>query len=345
MKLTFDQISAAALGAAFVTQEPDGVFFHRLTPAQEDVYRRLRDETMLRKACATAGVVLSFSTDSPRLWLKASFGKAWTRFYASVDVTANGTYIGSADNFSHLPMEGNYASTVCKRGPFEKEFDLGDGEKTVKIYLPWSASVALTELSLSDGSTFAPVRPEKKMLFIGDSITQGYDALRPMNRWPARVADALGVEEVNKSVGGEIFFPELTAELEAMTPAAVFMAWGTNNWGTGVPREKLLADAPVVFSHLRKTYPDVPLYAILPIWRGDREEARPYGAFEQMRADVKGFAEDAGAICIDGYDLVPHDPKFFGDLRLHPNDDGFAHYAEGVLKAVGCACNQGVKMI
>ena len=335
MKLTIDQISAAALGAAFVAQEADGIYFHRLTPEQEEVYARLRDETMLRKARACAGVVLSFSTDSTVLFIKGKFGPAWTRHFCSVDVTANGTYLGSADNFSHLPMEGNYASVVCARGPFEQSFDLGAGEKTVKIYLPWSASVALTELSLSDGSSFAPVRPEKKLLFIGDSITQGYDALRPMHRWPARAADALGMEEVNKSVGGEIFFPELTAELEDMDPAAVFLAWGTNNWGTDVPRQNLLEAAPKVFAHLREKYPNAPLYAVLPIWRGDREDARPYGTFEQMRTDVREAAEAVGAICIDGYDLVPHDPKFFGDLRLHPNDEGFSHYAAGVLKAMG----------
>lgn len=333
MKLKLDQITAAALGAAYVTEETDGISFHRLTAPQEDVYRRLRDETMLRKAQATAGVVLSFRTDSRILSLKGTFGPAWTRHFCSVDVTASGTYLGSVDNFSHLSMEGNYASVVCERGPFKKDFNLGPGEKTVKIYLPWSASVALTELSLEDGSSFAPVRPGKKLLFIGDSITQGYDALRPMNRWPARVADALGMEEVNKSVGGESFFPELVAEAEELNPAAVFLAWGTNDWGLGT-RDSLLENAPKVFRHLRQKYPNAPLYAIIPIWRGDSKPDRVYGDFEQMRADIRGFAEAAGAICIDGYDLVPHDPKFFGDLRLHPNDEGFSHYAKGVLKAM-----------
>lgn len=332
MKLTFDQISAAALGAAFVTEEPDGIHFHRFTPEQEAVYSH-RGHPMPIKAAASAGIVLSFSTDSTELTLKGGFGEAWSRDYCGLDVTANGTYIGSADNFSHLPMEGNYVDVKCTREPFKKSFDLGRGEKLVKIYLPWSASVALTELSLSDGSSFTPVRPEKKLLFLGDSITQGYDALRPMNRWPARVADALGMEEVNKSVGGEVFFPELAAELEAMTPAAVLLAWGTNDWGLGT-RDSLLENAPKVFRHLRQKYPNAPLYAIIPIWRGDSKPDRVYGDFEQMRADICGFAEAAGAICIDGYDLVPHDPKFFGDLRLHPNDEGFCHYAAGVLKAM-----------
>ncbi|MBR2935419.1 MAG: hypothetical protein IKB79_07555, partial [Oscillospiraceae bacterium] len=35
------------------------------------------------------------------------------------------------------------------------------------------------ELSLDDGATFIPAVPEKKVLFYGDSITQGMDCLHP----------------------------------------------------------------------------------------------------------------------------------------------------------------------
>lgn len=35
---------------------------------------------------------------------------------------------------------------------------------------------------------------------------------------------------------------------------------------------------------------------------------------------------------INGFDLVPHEEKWFGDLWLHPNDAGFAAYAANLLK-------------
>ena len=37
---------------------------------------------------------------------------------------------------------------------------------------------------------------------------------------------------------------------------------------------------------------------------------------------------------ISGTDFVPHDISYFADLRLHPNDKGFAHYAENLYQAV-----------
>ena len=32
-----------------------------------------------------------------------------------------------------------------------------------------------------------------------------------------------------------------------------------------------------------------------------------------------------------GYNLVPENEMLFGDLRLHPNDEGFLHYKENLL--------------
>ena len=40
---------------------------------------------------------------------------------------------------------------------------------------------------------------------------------------------------------------------------------------------------------------------------------------------------------ISGLPLVPHDEAYFGDLRLHPNDAGFAEYAAKLIAAIGSA--------
>jgi len=39
-------------------------------------------------------------------------------------------------------------------------------------------------------------------------------------------------------------------------------------------------------------------------------------------------------VCINGFDLVPHDDRFFADGRLHPNDKGFACYFEGLWESL-----------
>lgn len=333
MKLTYEQLCSAALGVAYATEEADGVHFHRFTREQEAVYAR-RGMPMQIKPFATAGVVLSFRTDSQTLVIKGSFQEAWSRAYCSVDVIVDGAYIGSADNFSHLKLVPPYTEISGLSKTFEKTFALGSGEKAVKVYLPYTASAVLEEAVLADGSSFEPICTQRKILFYGDSITQGYDALRPMNRYAARLADALGAEEINKAIGGEQFFPELTQLKDPVDPDMIVVAYGTNNWGLG-QREDLLKDAPAVYTALRENYPNAKLYALLPLWRREREEIRAYGSFDQMRQDLREIAESIpGMTVIDCYDFIPHEPKYFADLRLHPTDEGFAIYAEKLLEAM-----------
>ena len=35
---------------------------------------------------------------------------------------------------------------------------------------------------------------------------------------------------------------------------------------------------------------------------------------------------------VTGIDLVPHDKMLFGDLRIHPDDNGFEYYANSLLR-------------
>ena len=37
---------------------------------------------------------------------------------------------------------------------------------------------------------------------------------------------------------------------------------------------------------------------------------------------------------IRGFDLIPKEEKYFADSYLHPNDEGFAHYAENLYDAI-----------
>ena len=334
MKLSYQQICAATWGAAELTQEPDGTHFHRFSKEEQALYMHRREFDDLRIR-ATAGVAICFRTNSPVLTLKGSFQEAHSRIYCSVDVTVNGTYLDCANNFSHLNLVPPYTEDVPGLDrTFEKTFQLGDGEKTVKVHLPWSAHGVLEQAALAEGSTFEPVCPTKRILFYGDSITQGYDALRPVNRYAARVAAALEAEEINKAVGGEQFFPELVELKIPVEPDVIVVAYGTNNWGLG-QREDLLKNAPAVYHTLRQNYPRAKLYALMPLWRRERDEVRAYGSFDQMRQDLREIADRVeGMTVIDCYDFVPHDPAYYADLRLHPTDEGFEHYAENLLKII-----------
>ena len=179
------------------------------------------------------------------------------------------------------------------------------------------------------------MKPAKKYLAYGDSITQGYDALRPSNRYAARLADFFGAEEINKANGGEIFVPPLAAMRVDFDPDYITVAYGTNDWST-TDGEAFYRDVKSFYSTLSDYYPDAKIFAITPIWRANFEEEKPFGKFctvdEHIRAAT---AELPNVTVISGFDLVGHDIHLFADLRLHPRDEGFAEYYENLSRKIG----------
>ena len=64
-------------------------------------------------------------------------------------------------------------------------------------------------------------------------------------------------------------------------------------------------------------------------------EYREFGAFEDVEKLIRNATDGIENIkVISGMDFVPKDESFFADLRLHPNDDGFRHYAENLYKEI-----------
>ena len=81
-------------------------------------------------------------------------------------------------------------------GVFVKTFDLGTGEKTVRVNFPWTKLVEIWSVELDDGAIVVPMKRNKKLLDFGDSITHGMDAYRPSQRYIAQLADFLGADEI-----------------------------------------------------------------------------------------------------------------------------------------------------
>ena len=238
------------------------------------------------------------------------------------------------DNFSDSKSLQNYTQEEFPRGEFSKNFVLGTGEKAVCIYFPWSVGVALYELSLDDGALVLPSKPEKKILAFGDSITHGYDAMRPSNRYMSRLCDALGAEEINKAIGGEMFFPPLAALADDFTPDYITVAYGTNDWNN-ISRDAFLENCRKFYETLRETYPTVKIFAISPIWRKEMTEQRKYGDFMQVEKDIFEIVNSIkDVVPVSGFGFVPHEERYYGDFRLHPNDEGFQHYFENLYRLI-----------
>lgn len=334
MKLNYQQIKEILLGAVRIEEDNGLIKPHRFTEEQQEYYNKIREDFYL-KTYTSAGMKIEFETDSKTLFLDIIAGKPITRNYFSYDIFVNGEMIGNIDNYSDVDLPKPYTIAELPTGEYSKEFLLGDGMKRVTIYLPWSVSTAIKEISLDDGAQVVPAeKPRKKLLAWGDSITQGYDSLRPSNRYISRLADKIGAEEFNKAIGGERFAPELIKLEEDLEPDFVIVAYGTNDWCV-YDKETVTANCREFYKIISNKYPNAKIFALTPIWRKDLLEEKDCGPFENVEKIIREATDSLDNITvIKGFDFVPHDEKYYADYRLHPNDKGFEYYADNLYEAI-----------
>lgn len=333
MKLSFEEIQKITQGAAYLEDLGGQVRFHRFTAEQEALYLQYNDG-FFEKCFATTGIVLRFRTDSSYLRIRTTVLKATSRAYFSADILRDGEILGYMDNFSDSDVSGDYTIKGFPFGSFRKEFSLGSGLKTVEIHLPWSSDLRMDALEVEIGSVIEPVRRPKTLMTFGDSITQGYDALRPMNCYTVKLAEALCAEEINKSIGGERFIPELASCPDPEAPDYISVAYGTNDWGVG-SWNQFSKNCPEFFRRLRETYPKAKILALTPVWRKDMHEVRKCCDFLKIGEVIRESVRDLPDVtAIDCFDMIPKDERFFADFRLHPNDEGFKHYTKNLIQAL-----------
>ena len=326
MKLTLKQVREITTGAVFVREEGEGMVFSRFTDEQLEMYTK-RDyldiaPDMFR---APAGIRLHMRTDSRTLFLRVCATMSFAgRDYFSFDVFVNGEPAGHLDCIDPDAVKGVH----------EKTFALGEGVKEVQIHLPYSVLTTVQEVGLDDGAFVEPVRREKKLLCYGDSITQGYDAHRPSHTYPARLADALHAECMNKGVGGDQVFPELVETEEDFVPDYITVAYGAND----ISYVKEVEFAPVFrrfLTLLSQKHPNAKIFALSPIWRGNWENPWPIGTCADMERVIREQCEGLHNVTfLSGWEMVPHYCGYFRDGFLHPNDEGFDHYAANLIAAV-----------
>ncbi len=333
MILEYSRIEDITLGASNVEITKEGVRFHRFSPRQEALYKE-RSSSFFEKARAAAGIALRFRTDSESLSFKVKVARGSSRKYFSFDLFVNGEFKESFNNFDTSNLSGDYTKVQLPLGDFSFSASLGSGEKEVCLYFPWSVRVLLRELSLDDGALVVPVKPKKKLLALGDSITQGYDALYTSRKYSTRLAQLLDAEERNLAVGAELFFPPLVCENDGEEPDIITVAYGTNDWFFGT-MEEFEANCRAFFEALSKSYPHSKIIALTPIWRSDMNDENRAGDFSAIGEFIKDVASSLPRVCaVDCFDLVPPDTSLFADLMLHPADCGFDHYIENLKKKI-----------
>ena len=204
------------------------------------------------------------------------------------------------------------------------KFTLPEGTHKVVIYLAVDATMLIRNFSI-DSSYEAPVK-NTKVLWLGDSITQGYGSLRSSESYVSITNRTFDYDIINQGIGGYIYDCKSLMKMPGYVPDKIVVAHGTNQYG-----DKDMSAVEKYYEVLTGIYgTEIPVYCITPIWRGDNIEALP--VFYTFCENVKKVASKYPNVrIIDGLDLVPHLEEYYTD-NLHPNLLGTETYAANLVK-------------
>lgn len=308
MKLTFEQIRSITFGATSIWQEEDGIHFRRCTQAQIDHWYTLR-ENLGDGSTRTTGVCFDFHTDSP--WFALTFG---------------------GSNKLDILVDGILYWCHSATSP-DLRLDLPEGEHRVTVVFPSHGNDRpyLQALELADGATLRPHTFDHKILFLGDSITQGWCSTRDSFSWAWLTCLALNAEGLNQGIGGSWAKPETFPLDVDFDPDTVIVSYGTNDWSVRPTLEKLKEAHDSYYDLVCEKYAGKRLVGISPVYRFNTEAGRRMGSFESCCEVVRQSILDHGMILVDGFDIIPHQEMFFAD-GLHPLDNGYRTFAEHLIK-------------
>lgn len=311
--LTTEQIKKILFGAAEEIEEDGVITAHKCTAPIREAWQRLSPAMGVRSLAAT-GVRLDFETDAKELLFSLS-GRA---FDCLVDGLLHSrseeTAAGDPKDFS-VTLDGNpHRITLIFPSHSDSPSHVGK----------------LHGVALSDGATVTPHRYDEKFLFIGDSITQGWNSGIDSLSYAWRTSLFFNADCIIHGVGGGRFDPSIFEAPKGFDPDRVFIAFGTNDFSHLKTMDEMHKCTVGFLDRLFDAYPDKKIYGITPIYRSDKSESA-VGTFDECIAMIREEYEKRNITVIDGLKLVPHLDEFYAD-PVHPNALGFSVYAENLIK-------------
>lgn len=309
MKLSLSQITALTTGALTITEGSAGIQFQRYTTKQIEAFGK-EARCFLKRAQHTCGIRIDFHTDSSGL---------------TVSVGAEGKY--------EVLVDGESAFCRSFSGPETFSLHLGTGVKRVTIVLPSHFPGVIRSIELDDDADVTPVKYSRKMIFYGDSITQGWNSEKDSQSYAWLVSRHYNANSMILGVGGVNFYPD-TVDDNGFDADIVIVALGTNDYSGDFTADQIRTGCAEYLDRLLSIYRDKKMICITPIWRADGADVHAAGTHREVCRIIAEEAQNRNFTVIDGYPLVPHRTEYFADGFLHPNDIGFALYALNLIKAL-----------
>lgn len=308
MVLTNEQLKKIYFGAYSFSETDDGYLMaHQYTKAQEDYFEKALDYWFERCNASTAKT-LEFNTEATQI--SFDYRIAWLASEDSFELCVDG-----------LISDIKYVKDIEKEGTIA--FDMPEGKKDIIVYFPVDALVVIKNFEIN--ASFKPAVKGEKVLWLGDSITQGYGPLRSSQTYVSVANRILNYDIINQGIGGYVYDPKVLVEMEGYKPDKIIVALGTNQYDT-----ESMADIEKYYEIITSLYKNIPILAITPLWRGDNIEGLPtlIKFCDKLKDIIKKYDT---VTMVEGWNLVPHLSEYFID-NLHPNQLGTEVYARNLIR-------------
>ena len=325
-----DQLRYLYFGAYRFEEKEDGYLqAFQYSKAQEDYFKEAFDFWYERCTASTAKTI-EFVTEATKV--SFDFKLIWMGSPDSFELAVDGqiTKIAYVMDFMKEGMpepdfsKGFPGWNLPKEGKIE--WELPEGKKSVVIYLPADATVLLRNFALNA----AAERPAKneKVLWLGDSITQGFGPLRSGQTYVSVANRLLNYDIINQGIGGYIYDKNSLMKMDGYQPDKIIVALGTNQYG-----DETMERVEEYYETLTGIYGnEIPILCISPVWRGDQPEG--YEKFVDFCENIKKIAGSyKNVTVVDGFTLVPHLKEYYLD-NLHPNCLGTETYGRNLVEVI-----------
>ncbi|MCR5398108.1 MAG: SGNH/GDSL hydrolase family protein [Lachnospiraceae bacterium] len=311
MVLTNEELKKIYFGA-YEFEETNQGYLQAFQYSQKQIkYFEGAMEMWYDRCTATTAKTLEFSTTATRLSFEYKI--IWKGSEDSFEITVDGLVSG-IKYVKDLPDSGTI------------EWELPQGKKDVVIYLAADATVLIRNFTID--ADVIPAVKGKKVLWLGDSITQGYGPLRSSCTYVSVANRILNYDIINQGIGGYIYDKNSLMKMEGYDPDKIIVALGTNQYG-----DKDMGKVEEYYETLIGIYGnDIPILCITPLWRGDSEDGLPtMMSFCEKVKDIAGQYKNVQIV--DGMKMVPHFSEYFLD-NLHPNCLGCEIYGRNLVDVI-----------
>lgn len=310
MKLSNEQLKTIYYGALYFDETEDGYLQAFQYTKQQIKYFEEVSEFWFERCTASSAKTLEFHTTATQVSFEYKI--IWIGSEDSVELAVDG-----------LISKILYVKDMEKEGKIT--FELPEGAKQVTIYLPADATMLIRNFEIN--ADYSPVKKNEKVLWLGDSITQGFGPLRSAHTYVSIANRLLNYDIINQGIGGYVYDKNVLVDMDGYRPDKIIVSLGTNQFGT-----ESMQDIEEYYERLKEVYGDTPVLCITPIWRGDVPGGEP--TLVKFCQKTKEICEKYSNIkIVDGFKLVPHLSEYFLD-DLHPNCLGCEVYGRNLVLAI-----------